>query len=204
MCYSGNNFGIGGMMPGLGIGNLPPGSSVKITQTTTGGAPSVFGGHRYYQGGGFVGGFNNSTSINIQNGPDGFWGFASGLMNGISGRCRTGWNNMCTGWNNMYNNWSNGNFNMGMPNFAQGANFGIGAAGLTGAAPTNPLLTNLNTLGESKWKIVDNYDGTFTAKLDSQYADSGENETVTGDYSTVMEKINTTKIKAAQSKATET
>ena len=69
MCFNSNNFGIGGMIPGMGIGNLAPGSKVKITQTTTGGAPSVFCGRNFYQGGGFIGGYNNSTSINIQNGP---------------------------------------------------------------------------------------------------------------------------------------
>lgn len=196
MCFNSNNIGIGGMLPGMGIGNLAPGSKVKFTQTTTGGAPSVFCGRNFYQGG-FFGG-SNTTSINIQNGPSGFWGGALGFLDGLSGRCRTGWNNMCNGWNNMIGNWGmNNGYNMRMPSYTAGLNLG-GTSSLTGSTQTNPLLSNLNTLGGGKWQIVDNYDGTFTAKLDGQYTEDGEPVFIKAeDYATVQEKIGNTKIKAS-------
>lgn len=193
-----NNFGIG-MPTGMGMG-LAPGSSVKITQTTTGG-PSVFTGRQFYQGGGCG---SNITSIDIQHGPSGFLGGALGFLQGLGGRCMTGWNNMCSNFN--LGGWGmNGGYGFGamqMPDFTQGLNIGTGTSAYSGltsfgnADPSSKAIANFKEIGGSEWKAVVNPDGTFTAKIDGKYTDDGNDKSVTGDYQTVLNTITATKKKA--------
>ncbi len=181
--FNNNSFGINGMMPG----GLMPGSTVKISQSRTGGGASIFSKNQP----------TTTTNITVNNGPTGFWGFASGLMGGLTG------NNMGLGGYGM-GGYGMGGYGMGgyggayvnpqevsmlgnyMYSSAMDAVNGTGTAGLggMGTGTGSPALNNLKELAKGiGGTVVDNGNGSFTLQV------SGHKGVVNGSFADIQAKI---------------
>jgi len=175
--FNNNCFGINGMMPG----GLMPGSSVKISQNRTGGA-SIFSKTPT----------TTTTNITVNNGPTGFWGFASGLMGGLGG---TGYGMGMGGYPQMgmgmgmgtyvdpaqVSMLSNQMYTAGMSAINGGGTAGVGGLG---GGVSSPALSNLEKLAKNiGGTVIDNNNGTFTLTVDNH------DGVVNGTYDQVQEKI---------------
>ncbi|MCM1338752.1 MAG: hypothetical protein NC191_03675 [Muribaculaceae bacterium] len=175
------NNGINGFGMGIntGMGMMP--TNVKITQKTTGGGSSIFGGYGGGYGNSFGGGFSSSTtSYSASYGPRGFLGGLAGFLAGFSGGGMFG--------------------GMGMSGVGGFGGFGSSSMtnpllsnigyGTTSGAASDPELSALNNLNKGgKYQITRNPDGTFTALLESKYNKAGTQATATGNYTTIQQFI---------------
>jgi hypothetical protein len=163
------NFGLfntcGAGFPMLG------GGSVKVTQTTTTGG-------RY--------GRTEVTKYTVNNGCSGFAGFLTGLCSGWGLSWGLGARNQAsTGLWGMNNAYSMGNYNMNSYYPSTYSSNMYSSMGLNLSSSTSSTyLNNLKTLGTvGKWVVVDNYDGTFTARK------GDGSKTISGNYATVRNGI---------------